>query len=318
MSGGRGDLPLAVLDTLLRGAKARGFEELAFTGGEPTLHPRFFEIVERTAEAGYTYGLVSNGWNFPHVYSRLLPFRDQLAGITFSLDGATEATHDALRGTGSYRRLLQAISVCVASDLPFSLNMVVTRRNRTELAALAELGAALGARGVRYGPLMPGGDPTLELTLEERRASESAIRALQPGSPIPVALAPGYETDELFPCAPLNLEEFNIDWRGNLTHCCHLSGYADSGTDIVGNLRVLSFSEAWSRLRAANARFIREKQTRQAAGRLSEADRFPCLYCCGYFNKLASGRADHRQPTASLQGDLSPCSWHPPEERTTC
>ena len=51
--------------------------------------------------------------------------------VTFSLDGAHEATHDRLRGTGSFRRVMRAASLCVVKELPFSLSMVVTGRRTT-------------------------------------------------------------------------------------------------------------------------------------------------------------------------------------------
>lgn len=282
--GGHDDFPLDLLDSLLAQAKSQGFDELAFTGGEPTLHPQFFEILDRTVAAGYRWGMVSNGWTFPKRYRQLLPFRDALTGLTFSLDGARRSTHDGLRGPGSYRRLLQAMSVCMAVDLPFTLNMVITRYNQTEVEALVELAARLGAGGLRFGPLMPGGDPDLELTLQERRAVEQRILALQRTAPLPVALAPGYYTTELFPCAPLNGDECNIDWQGNVSFCCHLSGYG-RGRDGVGRLATLSFAEALSRLRRLRERLRLEKATRSAGGDFRDEDYFPCLYCYRHFGK---------------------------------
>jgi MoaA/NifB/PqqE/SkfB family radical SAM enzyme len=248
--GGNGDLPMDIIEALLRDAKTHGFEELAFTGGEPTVHRRFFEVIAKAAEAGYTFGFVSNGWNFPQIYARLLPFRDRLAGITFSLDGASEATHDSLRGKGSYRRLMRAMSVCVVKDLPFTLNMVLTRHNVAEVGALVDLATRLGSRGVRFGHLMPGGNRALEFTLGERQAVEERIGQLRAVTSMPVVLAPGHYTTALFPCGPLNGQEFNVDWHGNITLCCHLSGYGqDAGNgDVIGHLGEIGFSEALARL----------------------------------------------------------------------
>ncbi len=49
-----GDLSLDVLDNLLREGKSCGIDQLSFTGGEPTLHRRFRDIVDRVSEAGYS------------------------------------------------------------------------------------------------------------------------------------------------------------------------------------------------------------------------------------------------------------------------
>lgn len=65
---------------------------------------------------------------------------------------------------------------------------------------------------------------------------------------MPIVMAPGYYTSNLFPCTPLQMQQFNVDWRGNVTMCCQLSGYGDSmgKEDILGNLDGMSFSEAYN------------------------------------------------------------------------
>lgn len=294
--GGRGELSLSSFVRLLREAKNLGFKELVFSGGEPTLHRAFFHMIALSAGAGYAFGFVTNGWTFPRIYGRLLPFRDQLTAVTFSLDGATAATHDALRGKDSFRRVLQSASVCVAAGLPFTFDMVVTRDNREHIGSLIELGASVGANGVRFGTLMPGSDPTLYLTLEERRATHAAIQALREKAPIPITLSPGYDTKELLPCSPLNLEEINLDWRANVTKCSRLSGYTEHGPDVAGNLQRDTLSTALERLRIANEGFIRDKRVLHGGGGLRGSEHAPCVYCCKYFNKIDSeahtGRRD--------------------------
>ena len=93
-----GDLPLAIIEKVLREGRDCGIDHLAFTGGEPTIHRQFAEIIRRVCEAGYTFSFVSNGMNFPQIYPLLLRHRQWFTGVTFSLDGAREATHDRLRG----------------------------------------------------------------------------------------------------------------------------------------------------------------------------------------------------------------------------
>jgi MoaA/NifB/PqqE/SkfB family radical SAM enzyme len=292
--GGKGEIPLEIYDKILHHAKRFRFDELAFTGGEPTTHKKFFEIVAKTVAAGYTFGFVSNGWNFPKIYERLLPYRDQLRGITFSMDGAREATHDQLRGKGSYRRLLKAMSICVAKEIPFAINMVLTKQNYQELEELVSIAPLLGSGGVRFGHLLPTArdddDETLELSSKQKRAIDQNIRRLQHTASIAVAIAPGHYTTELFPCAPLKMQEFNIDWQGNVTKCCHLSGYpqGSGNNDVMGNLNEMSLPEAMLRLRRSNVAFRQEKEAHFADGNSSESDYFPCLYCCRYFDKLES------------------------------
>jgi MoaA/NifB/PqqE/SkfB family radical SAM enzyme len=285
--GGRGELSLEVLERLLGQAAAGGFDEFALTGGEPTLHSRFPEVVARIAERGYRFGVVSNGWTFPRVYRLLLAQGECFLGMTFSMDGARAATHDGIRGVGSYRRLLQAMSVCVRHRIPFALNMVLTRRNVAELGELIELATALGARGVRFGRLIEiarSAGYGLSLTPAERDAADAEIRGLAARAVIPVAMAPGYRTRQLFPCEPLNDNEINVDWRGHVSLCCHLSGHvrgqvAAAGTGSISPGGTGSFAPLVRDLRTRVAGYRSDKQNRHARGELGPGDEYPCEYC---------------------------------------
>ena len=284
-----GDLDMAIMENILDSAKQHGFDHLSFTGGEPTLHPEFFKILESAYEAGYSFGFVSNGWNFSGLYERLLPYRERLGFITFSLDGVREETHDSLRGKGSYRRVMQAISICMMKALPFTLNMVITSQNRREIEEMMEFAVKLGSHGLRYGHLLSnaaGPAQGLYLSPKERREVEAFILAAGDDFPIVVAMAPGYHTDDLFPCAPLQMKEFNIDWHGDVSICCHLSGHGDGQDHVVGNLREMSFSEAYEGLSEFRERFRAEKQAHHAQGTFKDSDYFPCWYCENHFNKV--------------------------------
>ena len=63
-----GDLSLEILEKVLREGKSCGIEQVSFTGGEPTIHRRFEEIIDRVSQAGYPFSFVSNGASFPRIY----------------------------------------------------------------------------------------------------------------------------------------------------------------------------------------------------------------------------------------------------------
>ena len=287
--GGRTNLPLGVIERIVQEARPCGFEEFAFTGGEPTLHPAFEDILRLVSTDGYSWGMVTNGLNFPSIYPNLRPWLSRLAAITFSLDGASEKTHDALRGRGAYRRVLQAISVCAVTGLPFTINMVLTRDNQHEIEAMAELASQLAARGLRFGHLMPTADSEepLHLSLWERKLLEARVCSLTGRYPIAIGMAPGNFTTNLFPCGPLQGREVNVDCRGNLTKCCHLSGNQsrEDSRDVAGNLLVDGFASLLGRLAGDNDEFRREKLARLNAGQLEEQDFSACGYCWRHYRK---------------------------------
>lgn len=288
--GGKGEMSLDIIAAILSSAQSEGFTEFAFTGGEPTLHRNFTDILKDTADAGYTFGFVTNGWSFAKHYDALLPLRDALTGLTFSMDGASAETHDHIRGKDSFRRLMQAFSICVLKGIPFAINMVITRANQHEIENITTLAAALGSRGLRFGHFIETGRPssdTLALDYKERRNAEAHIWELQNSAAIPIAMAPGYHTTELFPCASLHSEEFNIDWQGNVSPCCHLSGFGTNwgSEEVVANLNHQGLAEALAQLRCNNESFRRNKLKRFSASNIGEENYSPCGDCLKQYGK---------------------------------
>jgi MoaA/NifB/PqqE/SkfB family radical SAM enzyme len=286
-----GDLPTAVIDKVLAEAQDCGIDHLCFTGGEPTLHRHFRDTIRRASEAHYSFSFVSNGATFPAIAQWLGEYRGRFRTVTFSLDGAREATHDAIRGTGSYRQVMRAASVCVFKGFPFSFNMVLTQRNRAEVDEMVRLATRLGSRGIRFGHLMfasGGASAALSLSPGERRAVDEQIARLRDGAAIRVALAPGsFSASPFFPCAPLVVDEFNLDYRGNMTLCCQLSGHTGQNDgDVLGNLHDMSLASACERFRARVAQYLDDKRARIQQGRFGELDHFPCWYCAKYMGKV--------------------------------
>jgi len=303
-----GDLPCEIVETVLRGGASCGIDHVCFSGGEPTLHKAFGTIVERVCQEGFAFSIVTNGLNFPGVSRLLARHRHRLQGVTFSLDGADASTHDRLRGAGSYRQVMRAAAVAVARDLPFTFNCVLTRENHNQIERMIELGASLGSRGVRFGHLLFTAEtnPGLILSPAERREVEERIWTLRTGARVPVGMAPGYFSESPhFPCGPLELQEFHVDHRGNLTFCCHLSGYQgpNAGRDVVGSLAAMSLVEACEEFRARVATYRSDKRERVRAGMLTGTDHFPCWYCVKYMGKV---------PDVTI---LAPLGWDSPPDR---
>lgn len=289
--GGRTELDVNLIERILGEARTVGFTAVSLTGGEATIHRQFLPIVDAICSAGYTFSINSNGWNFVKLYPKLLPYREQLRTITFSLDGATTPIHDEVRGQGSFRRVLQAMSVCFIQQIPFGINMVVTAHNRHEVAAMVTLATTVGAQALRFGHLMPVVETTdrgWDLSPWERKVVETEIWQLRASAALPITMAAGSYTTDLFPCAPLNGQSANIDCQGNLTKCCVLSGHGEGvGTgDIIGNLYEMSFTAAWEQVLAENERFRAAKVAHLRSGTWQDTNFFPCWYCSNHYGKV--------------------------------
>lgn len=287
-------LPIEIIDKVLAEVQPyHNVTHVAFTGGEPSLHPQFIEIVQRVVDGGWTFGFVTNGWYFQKLLPKILPFQPAIRNLTFSVDGATEVTHDTLRcRPGSFRRLVQAMSQCRFRGIPFQINMVVTKTNRTELEAMALLASRLGCEALGYGHCQPTPDSLaadLVLPVQERRRVEADIANLQQTFQLPIYLAGDHYTPALFTqCPQLQMQEFNIDYRGYLTACCTLSNYRGGvpDTDVIADLNEMSFYEAHKCLIAKIAQINSEKVDRLSAPEITAADHFQCTHCLLHYRKV--------------------------------
>lgn len=118
---------------------------LILTGGDPLLRPDLPEMAEHATAAGLRVALTPSAT--PRVTpERLARLRDAgVRQVAISIDGATPASHDGMRGIrGSHERSLRILADARALGLPVQVNSTVTRATAPELEALAEL-----VRGVR-------------------------------------------------------------------------------------------------------------------------------------------------------------------------
>ena len=84
------DLPVTIVNKVLTEVQAyQPISLVAFTGGEPTLHPQFADMVELVATYGYPFTFVTNGWNFPQTFSKIQDWKNKLESVSLSLDGAS-------------------------------------------------------------------------------------------------------------------------------------------------------------------------------------------------------------------------------------
>lgn len=289
-------LPLDLLDRVLSEATPLGYRHVAITGGEPPMHPHFGEALDLIAGHGCTYHFLTNARSFPKTLQAVsVPKRKaKLSGISFSLDGATEATHDKIRGKGSYREVITAIATCQAVGIEPSIITTINRVNRHEIDQLALLGAHLKVRRQVFGHQMPTEhnlDEDLILPVSEWRAVERDVARVIHGFRHEIQMAVGFYTEYYLPrCAPLSLDDLNIDYRGRLTLCCQLSNYRDlkgDGEDVIGDLRQESLSQSLAKLMDLTSRVHKERLTMASDPQQADKLHYPCLVCIERFRKTS-------------------------------
>ena len=143
-------------------------------GGEPTVRPDFWDLVDYAVAHSVGVKFSTNGIKITPDVARRLAGSDYV-DVQISLDGATEAVNDTVRGAGSYRMALRAMRALAAAGFRgFKLSVVVTRQNVGQLDQFAELARDHGAqlRLTRLRPAGRGADVWHELhpTASQQRA----------------------------------------------------------------------------------------------------------------------------------------------------
>jgi len=125
-------------------------------GGEPTVRPDFWELVDYATEHHVGVKFSTNGVRItPEVAARLAA--SDYVDVQISLDGATAEVNDAVRGVGSFAMAIRALENL--ADAGFSdakISVVVTRENVDQLDDFAALAARYGAT-LRITRLRPSG-----------------------------------------------------------------------------------------------------------------------------------------------------------------
>jgi MoaA/NifB/PqqE/SkfB family radical SAM enzyme len=124
---------------VLKRKRREGFEHVTFTGGEPTLYPRFWEVLREAKELGYRTQTISNGAALavPGFAEKVFPHLDELC---LSVHGASSAVHDKVtQNPKGFGRLVKAMDAVDAWPRPIFLvvNTVVTRLNVGSLERIA-------------------------------------------------------------------------------------------------------------------------------------------------------------------------------------
>jgi mycofactocin radical SAM maturase len=125
-------------------------------GGEPTVRPDFWELVDYATEHHVGVKFSTNGVKItPAVATRLAA--SDYVDVQISLDGATAEVNDAIRGPRSYATALRAMTNLAAAGFRgFKTSVVVTRQNVGQLDAFQEIADRFDAQ-LRITRLRPSG-----------------------------------------------------------------------------------------------------------------------------------------------------------------
>ena len=127
-----------------------GGSKLSILGGEPTLHPRFNEILKAAREIGFEKLILNtNGLaQARRVLANVGP--KEFSYIQISLDGASASTHDPVRGNGTFRQAWATTAELAVRGFDTRVICTVNKNNISDCLDLLKMADETGISLVKF------------------------------------------------------------------------------------------------------------------------------------------------------------------------
>jgi len=157
-------------------------QNIAFSGGEPLIHPDFLIIAEKIQKLGMSIQVATNGTLVTPSFARKL--LDLNAQVQVSLDGSKPEIHDRFRpGQNAFRRTITGIRNLIETGHQVTIASVLSTNNIHDIPAQIKLAEDIGATSFRLIPFVPKGrgeaHRDMEVSTEESKEVTLYLRDIR-------------------------------------------------------------------------------------------------------------------------------------------
>jgi len=144
-------VPIEKLQAYADELSALGVRQVVISGGEPTMHPRFEDILGYFSEKSFALTVLTNG-SYKKITKYVDLFRRLNVTAKIPLLG-WGASHDAMTGMpGSFERAVAAIKAFASNGVRTQLGSTITALNEADAGRLAAFAAEVGL-GIEFSPV---------------------------------------------------------------------------------------------------------------------------------------------------------------------
>ncbi|NKK38975.1 radical SAM protein [Rhizobium leguminosarum bv. viciae] len=130
---------------------ALGVEQVVISGGEPTLHPDFEEILDYFSKKSFSLTVLTNG-SYKKIVRYIELFKRYKVTAKIPLLGWGDS-HDRMTGTpGSFHRAIAAIKEFCLNGVHTQLGSTITALNETDVLPMREFASELGLH-IEFSPI---------------------------------------------------------------------------------------------------------------------------------------------------------------------
>lgn len=139
------------IKTILGILKSHGIKKAKLTGGEPTLRPDFFEIIEYSIRLGLSTIVYSNLYIAEDIVNRLAAYP---VSVSTSIHGDANF-HDGVTKKGAYKKTYANILKLTLAHVPVTLHMVLMNKNFNLAETVIKDAINAGVEKVVFQTLIP-------------------------------------------------------------------------------------------------------------------------------------------------------------------
>lgn len=148
-------MPLPYAKSVLKEMQKNGIKKCTLIGGEPTVYPHLFEIIEYGRELGIFMKIVTNGRAIAK--SSFLK-RIKKAGISLiaiSIHGSTAKIHNKITNTNSFQQTVKGIKNCLSEKMDFLTLTTINTMNQNNIYNIANFLTKLGVKNIVFNIAAP-------------------------------------------------------------------------------------------------------------------------------------------------------------------
>ena len=139
------------------GKKQPMMSVLVFSGGEPLCREDLFELISYAKSQNLIPALATNGTLIDSEIAEKIK-ESGVMRVSVSLDGADAQMHNKLRcQEGSFEKAIEGINHLRENNVPFQINLTLTKHNAHQIKEVYNLAESLGAAALHIFILVPVG-----------------------------------------------------------------------------------------------------------------------------------------------------------------
>lgn len=143
-------MPLEKIENLMVQWRKMGGSKLSILGGEPTTHPDFEEVIHYANALGYEQVILNTNGLMPARRKVLRMDPKDFAYVQISLDGASPATHDVVRGAKTFEIAWETAKQLCDRGFDVRIICTVNKVNMGECLDLLSMADDVGISLVKY------------------------------------------------------------------------------------------------------------------------------------------------------------------------